>query len=444
MEPKIPVQPNQTNKNPSPDMNSTVSDLHDEGVDIVDQGSSEQTEETFSSDASEETEKGTSSENAELEAEIRESETISVAAPVPQQNPQSSTADISDIPRHVPPQAVQQMPTPIPVPKEPLQARVPETSQQQANARSAAQDEINQALGGSYSADGKPAAPTVQNDPSIKPLRTFKSDAEEAVRYQNISAAQIALAEQKKKESSTPIQYETEKKSSFGIIAFLLILLLVGGAGGYYWFFVLKQNPASALPQALRVQTILPYTNANTIQIDQDRNAIDTIAGALLAAEVEQRGIYALIPVPTGTTTSAAGINSILKDTNIPNMLDRSLGSDYMVGAYAGDTKDPFVILKNTYFQNAFAGMLEWEKDLRNDMISLIRMSRADETTTSLNNDSFEDVVISNIDARVLRNADGEAVLSYAFADKDTIVITTKTETLKTLLDKLLAVRIVQ
>jgi len=35
------------------------------------------------------------------------------------------------------------------------------------------------------------------NDPSIHQLRTFKMDAEEAVRYNNISASDIAIAEKK-------------------------------------------------------------------------------------------------------------------------------------------------------------------------------------------------------------------------------------------------------
>jgi len=421
MDPKTSDKPNQINKNAAPDMTSTVSDLHDEGVDIVDQGISQQEDDSVS-------EEGRVSEEEvalEPEVEIKQEPTPEV---VPQQV------------RPMPPQAVQQMPRPVQKETVPTAQMTPK----QAPIQSDAQREINQALGGSYATAGQEPAPDVKNDPSIKPLRTFKSDAEEAVRYQNISMSQIAMAEQKKKQASTPIEYEKEKSSSAGIFIVIAIVLVLAAAGAYYWFFALEQNPASALPQELRVQTLLPYAKANTIEINPRGNALEAVTGALASAEVGLNDIYALIPVPMGTTTTASSVGSLFAGTHIPNMLERSLAERYMVGAYALDVKSPFFIIKNTYFQNAFAGMLEWEKDLRNDLILVIRVSHPSETTTLVTGDTFEDIVVSNIDARALRNAEGKIILTYAFADKDTIVITTGAEALKALLDKLLAVRIVQ
>lgn len=411
MEPNVTNPQNSATGSKKPDMTNTVSDLHNEGVDIVDQGASEPESVTTSQNGGE---------------QERVEETLDVDAESLQE---------PDLPRK---EAQNPSPSKETFTKQPAQAVSP------AMPKTALQQEMQAAWGDSFGTEPV-VKPNVQNDPSIKPLRTFKSDAEEAVRYQNISAAQIAIAEQKKKLAATPIERSSdeERKSPLGIIAIVFMILLIAAGGSYYWFFVARQNPASSLPQELRVSTLVPYTKANTVTIGEG-NIMDTIGGAIRATELDERAIYAVFPVPQGTTTNVASIASVLRDTKAPNMLTRSLAPQYMIGAYNNTTKDPFIILKNTYFQNAFAGMLEWEKDLRNDLISLIRVSRPQDEITLVNRDVFEDTVLSNIDARVLKDEEGNILIAYAFADKDTIVIATTIETLKTMLDKLLAVRIVQ
>jgi hypothetical protein len=115
-----------------------------------------------------------------------------------------------------------------------------------------------------------------------------------------------------------------------------------------------------------------------------------------------------------------------------------------MIGTYTYDTNSPFIILKNTFFQNAFAGMLDWEKNMRNDLLPLITASYPDETAVDGNADRFEDIIVSNIDTRVLRNKSGKIILAYAFADTNTVIISTTEYGLSYLLGQLLEVRSIQ
>lgn len=301
-------------------------------------------------------------------------------------------------------------------------------------------------------APGAGPAKDNRNDPSIKPLRTFKTDAEEAVRYQNISAAQIALAEQRKKEAAVaaPVQYaEEEKKSSSSFVLILLAVLfvaLLGGAGYYYWYFM---KPSEAprtvnVPKGLTVKTLIPYAKAELISLKAGGDTFADIAKKLAATDVHIGEVYALVPVPAGTTTVIAAPSAVLQGTRIPDRLLRSLGSEYMVGTYVYHANGPFIILKDTFFQNAFAGMLDWEKNLRNDFIPLIRVTHPDETIVDTDTDVFTDALVSNVDARALKNGAGDTILAYAFADKDTIVIAADIDTLKYVLEQLLTVRVVQ
>jgi len=115
-----------------------------------------------------------------------------------------------------------------------------------------------------------------------------------------------------------------------------------------------------------------------------------------------------------------------------------------MIGSYMSSKNSPFIILKNSFFQNAFAGMLDWESYIRNDLISFIKITKPEENIVDANPNEFEDSVVSNVDTRILRNKSGEIILTYAFADQETIVITTTLDSLKFILEKLLAVKVIQ
>jgi hypothetical protein len=344
-----------------------------------------------------------------------------------------------------------QMPAPAFAPAQTAQvprsaAFIQPTSMQMPS--SAAQDEINRTLGINNPAVQGPVM-NAQNDPSIKSVRTFKSDAEEAIRYGNVSATKISLAEQNRKiarEQAAPAEKSEEGSSALGKIAVALtIMVILAAAGGYYFVYMKKGgSPAAALPQQLRVDTILPYAKASVLQLDGQTDPIESFAALITSTAINAGTIHAFIPVPYGTTTVVASIEDIFGGTDAPSTLKRSLSSRYMLGAYAQDTKLPFIILKNTYFQNTFAGMLEWEKNMRKDLIQMIRISNPAENASLSNSSAFEDSVISNVDARVLKNDAGEVILAYAFSDKDTLIIATRADSLKIILDKLLAVRVVQ
>ncbi|HEU5114416.1 MAG TPA: hypothetical protein VFT82_01465, partial [Candidatus Paceibacterota bacterium] len=289
-----------------------------------------------------------------------------------------------------------------------------------------------------------PPPPQPANDPSIKPIRTFKSDAEEAVRYSNVSKVDIAVAEQKKREASNPIEYVEEKKSSGGIyIILVLVVLLLGAGGWYYWFSSTGGSSTAEKPATVSIswKPIVTYAQGASIVIDPNDTENDPFSLMALRMNTANPGVgnvFALIPIETATATSPEPVEEVFSQTHIPDRLARSLGGDYMIGMYSYNHQIPFIILKNTYFQNAFSGMLDWEKDMGGDLLPFIRFTYPGETETSLA-PNFEDAVVSNIDVRTLKDANGNIVLAYAFADKDTIVITTDEGGLKYLLDRLLS-----
>jgi len=57
-------------------------------------------------------------------------------------------------------------------------------------------------------------------------------------------------------------------------------------------------------------------------------------------------------------------------DTGTPDIVLRALSDDWMLGVYAdpNGTKTVFVVATVDYFQNAFAGMLQWESVMADDL----------------------------------------------------------------------------
>ncbi len=286
-----------------------------------------------------------------------------------------------------------------------------------------------------------------KDDPSIHSIRTFKMDAAEAVKYGNVSKVDIAVAEQKKRETSKTIEYTGETHRSPGLYVAIVLVVIVALCGGwYYWFASTGGTKAQTPTVSVVFKPIVPYTQASIISLDLNDPDVDplSLAGAkLAAANLSVSSLLALVPVASATSTLPLPIAGTLSRTHIPDRLLRSLSDDYMIGAYSYDMQGAFVILKNTFFQNAFSGMLDWEKDLGSDFLPLIRVSYPGEGVGSLAA-SWTDSVVSNIDVRALQDTTGKTVLAYAFADKDTIVIATNLAELKHLLDEILQVRTVQ
>lgn len=395
MDPKDPkAQNNQTVK-----PESTVDDLHAEGVDIVGSGVSEENEFSTPSASA-----PVQEEQASAPDPYREPVAQQPAQPM---TPQETSKEVAPAPA----------PQPAPQSAPPIVPSEAQASQEQP-----------------YSA---------KNDPSIKPIRTFKSDAEEAVRYKNVSAIDIAVAEQKRREAATPIERAQENpKSSLGMTLLALgmvILVLVGG--WYYWFTTTDTGNGPLAPVQVVTKTIIPYERASTFKMAGADDPVAHISAKLASSNASLGTVFAVIPV-AANGSSTEPITTILANASLPSKLSRSLAPEYMIGSYSYETQSPFIILKTTYFQNAFAGMLEWEKDMFSALMPLVLVAHPDAVTAGAR--EFEDAVVSNVDARAVRAANGDVLLAYAFADNEHVVIATSDNALKHVLDRILTVRTIQ
>ncbi len=285
----------------------------------------------------------------------------------------------------------------------------------------------------------------------LRTIRTYKDDLAQVVGKKKESLVSIATAENERRvkngEPLDSIEDEVSKKQRLKKIGIIILsaTLFVLGAGSVFYFYGKSDTetvkPDSSIPSVIfsDEEEEFEITDLSRRQIlnglttlkDHSRLSIGRTKNVFITQSfVDEEGIE---------TRELVGASDFLNAINaqLPTSFLRSLEPLFMFGVYHFDGNRPFLILKNSFYENTFAGMLSWERDIKEDLAPLFGPAEFDvvsgndsETNTpSIIVPTFSDFVIKNKDARILKDNSGEIVLMYSFIDKNTIVITTNENT---------------
>ena len=312
-----------------------------------------------------------------------------------------------------------------------------------------------------------------------KALRTLEGDIEEAVQERNVSTASIVMAEQIKERRSSNLG------KKFLIIFASILLVAIGIGGAYYIYLKSPLSPsAPAAPQAAAVSSIVSPDAQKTL----DESGLGSGAAKLAVENAlsnignSSGSILQIIPIEKGS----AGAESIINTNDFllgiglpaPDVLFRSLNSQWMLGTYNDNgAAAPFMILTEDFFQNAYAGMISWEKTMPDDFANIFGYANkaagqpavsiayynpiTSSTSTLLTSSSsssensslatsttppaayfniqgsWRDGVIENKDVRAFYQPDETMLILYSFVDNNTIVITTDENALAEIINRL-------
>ncbi|MBI2674001.1 MAG: hypothetical protein HYX23_01840 [Candidatus Zambryskibacteria bacterium] len=270
----------------------------------------------------------------------------------------------------------------------------------------------------------------------LKQIRTFQGDVAEALQKERGSLVSIQRAEHLKKNVSNNIQSESSrnKMESFYLLAGSLLLFVLGATGtwyGYNEFIRRTATPITTAP-ANRFVTIDSEVSINMADVSRE-TIISAVPNTVLGAASKELRHIVFTKEGAGKPDYLFSIGKFLEilGTRAPGNLVRAFDSPFMLGTF-GESR--FLIIKVVSFENAFAGMLTWEKDLDRDIGPLFATS---EFSRNLPAESgFTDLVDKNKDIRILK-AGNQTVLLYSFFDNNKLIITDNIETLRTLIDRL-------
>lgn len=269
----------------------------------------------------------------------------------------------------------------------------------------------------------------------IETLRTLKGDMDEMIKSQSISLARIAMEEDaRRRASGLSIAVEGRKNWAMIIISVLMIASGLGIAGYVY----LNYRPTTA--DIVPIETV--YTTFSPIATEYGKNfSLEGLSQNKIISDL--KGLVSSTEIPGGSIQkfnlikkTANGKDALLKSqefftqirSGAPGDLTRSLKPEMIFGVAntLGGAKSGILIFEVESYQNAFAGMLNWEKgSLVKDVFQIITSQPENEY---LINGIFEDLVVNNQDTRILRNENQEIALIYGFLNGRYLVITGNTE----------------
>ena len=297
---------------------------------------------------------------------------------------------------------------------------------------------------------------TSLNNPNVKSIRTYESDVAELMSRTRTSAATITIAESKRDSGQERIAIKSEppREPSHAFKNFLLIvisLLLIGGGsyGAYYLYLrsaIAPSAPTQSGPQesgpkaSAAASGIVPTDFTVVLPID-GLNAGDIISRIQAEADkpLPNNDIKEIVPVAlkNGNEERVMAPDMLAHmGIPVPNILSRSQSANWMLGIYADPTgqKTAFVISTNSFFQNAFAGMLQWEGMMPSDLKQYLFPGATSTTTVR---GQFTNKIIHNKDVREFVAANGQVLFLYSFIDSGTLVIAGSESALSEILTRL-------
>ena len=284
---------------------------------------------------------------------------------------------------------------------------------------------------------------------SIRPLETYQGDVEKYIREQNVSGVNIAVAEEirRRKTEQTmkaPPMAPVQKTS-----AALRVAAIVGGAllilvaiGGIVFATALTQP---FKPQPAPVAPFIAVDATKDVQLKPEYSRLDimnTLGKAKDDVDISI-GLVAQLRlwlVATTTTQIQAQPFFSIVTPNMPPQLLHSIQPQFLLGVHSFGTNQPFLIFSVDNYQSGYAGMLDWESGMKQDLVPLFTYVPAPHANNTLPSDThtipqvvgspFVDAIVENHDARVIKNQSGDIILLWTFIDNATVIVTTNPSTL--------------
>ncbi len=284
---------------------------------------------------------------------------------------------------------------------------------------------------------------------TVPTLRTLESDVVEATKQHELSTVSIVAQKIQQKGEESEKQAASEKKGVFkkislSVAAIILIVLSVAILG--YAYIITRPQPLPTGQSNTSLNNLIAVDDTKTVSISPQQNSLAAWLGAEKLLTTENATIVKINITAAGTTTPLDS-QTFLNDwgtLHIPGWFIRALGPQYLAGFYHnGSAWDPFLILSIASYDNAVAGMLQWENNMASDLAPLYALTTSTDTTPpqSQNTSSttgaqttpiilsvpptFSDTFVNNKNVRMLAVPNQKPLILYSFPQQNVLVITT-------------------
>lgn len=285
----------------------------------------------------------------------------------------------------------------------------------------------------------------------VRSLRTLQGDVEEGVTRGKTTVVSIVASEsraQATKNMARDVLSTIKSEQTKKIGAYILGLVLLGSSGVALYYTLSKKN---AVVNIAREETFVFSEQTSSIDttgrssaeirklFEEEREKVSASVGSIV--EIRLTKTIPLLENKTETKdlTTEEFFRSL--KLNPPPRLARSLEQKFMLGLNVLSKNEPFLLFKITSYEIAFSDMLDWEKNIENDMTGFFRpkedFTKTATTSPPFDSGLFKDAIFKNTDTRELKNDAGKNLLIYAFPNKETLIISTNPVTIEEVINRL-------
>lgn len=283
--------------------------------------------------------------------------------------------------------------------------------------------------------------------PVLKAVRTYKSDLANTIKEQKTSVVGAITAEIEKDEDLE--KFATAKDKARPYIKYALLtgtgFLIIIGIALILYFTLIYGEDRDVLPPEVFPSFIFTEKQEKVDLTGTDkRSALRVLSDKKELVFVSLNEVELLHLVDADIIFSAQKFFTHI-NARVSGAFLRSLDDDMNLGVHVFNGNQPFLILKTNFYENSFAGMLQWERYMNEDLAPLfgpvVAIKQGTTTATLFGSSFFTDKIFKNKDTRILK--DGEkTILMYSFVNRDTLLITTNESTFEEILKRITSNRI--
>lgn len=283
-----------------------------------------------------------------------------------------------------------------------------------------------------------------KDEVALPKIRTFQTDAQRYIKDKNLSPAQVAArsyASQQRQATGAP---SAPPKAPVSLTKKLLIVggvigIVALGVGG--WTLIsafLKpaptpQAPTLQIPQPLvfaESQVILETAKDDTSSLQKQ---IITERGKIRApGSLEYLPLTIMVNKNTSIVAPPSAAIKLLGWDAPQSFVDQLISPTNVFVYFGPQNRDMTFVFTVRDFERALASLYGWEKTLPRDLRPYMS---GDIPSSSL----FQDEIIKNHSARVLKAGNDQVLLGYAIFNKKYVILATSREALATVLGRFIA-----
>ena len=267
----------------------------------------------------------------------------------------------------------------------------------------------------------------MENEIKNKKIQTYAEDVAKAIESgQGGVIKEIIQSQEEQEAQKENLSPESKKNKLFMFISitliFLAFIVLI-----IYAVFKEQISTVSVKPQF----TPIIFTDQNVFLeiggFTKDKIA-QTILNEVNNTKVKVGGVEGIYLSENKNIVLFRKLTSLIQG-NLPLNKFTFLDDNFLLGVVnKGENnvsleKDLFILLKIRSIADIFDGMRSWEYKMFYDLHGFFGVDINADTSYLLTKD-FEDGIVENKNARILRDKDGKIVFMYVFADETSLVIT--------------------